>query len=218
MSSASGNDIIPRVLPKSWVARPVHPPPPHSPLGSNGNGESFATATQGSSDLLTALPGSFPPLFGDLWRILTEARRLRSYIYRVECIFQNIALKRYDVTYIYKLYKIYSMDKNAVSDMIRQLRDHRKRQNLSQVHLGKLLGAPQSQITRIECGGSDIRLSTLLEMARALGLEPVLIPKPLLPAVRHLLAREQAGSESPATAPPRRLLGSEPEDTNAEVG
>jgi HTH-type transcriptional regulator/antitoxin HipB len=122
------------------------------------------------------------------------------------------------LTFTYKPYKFYSMEKNTVSDIIRQLRDQRERQKMSQVHLGQLLGVPQSQITRIERGGSDIRLSTLLEMAHALGLEPVLIPKRLLPAIRHLLAREQAGSDSSATAPPRRLLGNEPEDTNAEVG
>lgn len=106
----------------------------------------------------------------------------------------------------------------TVSDIIAKLRDQRQRQKMTQVQLGQLLGAPQSQITRIERGGSDIRLSTLLEMAHALGLEPVLIPKTLLPAVRHLLARERSSSESSATAPPRRLLGNEPEDTNAEVG
>jgi len=105
----------------------------------------------------------------------------------------------------------------TVSDIVGQLREERKQRQMSQVHLGQLLGVPQSQITRIERGGSDIRLSTLLEMSHALGLEPVLIPKSLLPAVRHLLAKEQIGSESSGTALPRRLLGNEPEDTDAEI-
>jgi HTH-type transcriptional regulator / antitoxin HipB len=105
-----------------------------------------------------------------------------------------------------------------VSDLIRGLRYERERQGLSQVQLGQHLGVPQSQITRIERGASDIRLSTLLEVAHALGLEPVLIPKSLLPAVRHLLRKQQGGVESTVTTPPRRLLGSEPEDGDAEVG
>ena|ERR1700733_3907812 len=102
-------------------------------------------------------------------------------------------------------------------DIIGQLRDQRERREMSQVQLGKLLGVPQSQITRIERRHSDIRLSTLLEMAHALGLELVLIPKPLFPAVRHLLTREQSGSEFSGSAPPRRLLGNEPEDADAEI-
>lgn len=110
------------------------------------------------------------------------------------------------------------MNRNNIVDIIRQLRAERQRKNLSQVGLAQRLGVPQSQINRIEHGGSDIRLSTLVEMAHALGLEPVLIPKTLLPAVRHLLAREQGGEKSTATSSPRRLLGNEPEETSAEVG
>jgi transcriptional regulator with XRE-family HTH domain len=109
------------------------------------------------------------------------------------------------------------METKNIFDIIQQLRLERKRKDLSQVDLAQRLGVPQSQINRIEHGGSDIRLSTLLEMAHALGFEPVLIPKTLLPAVRHLLARGQGGEES-ATGSPRRLLGSDPEETSAEVG
>ena len=100
------------------------------------------------------------------------------------------------------------------NSLIRHLRDERQRRKLSQAQLGEMLGVPQSQITRIERGASDIRLSTLVEMAHALGLEPVLIPKSLLPAVRHL--SEHHGPKSDAT-PQRRLLGSEPEDSSAEL-
>lgn len=108
------------------------------------------------------------------------------------------------------------MKQYNVFDIVGQLRAERERQNLSQVRLGQRLGVPQSQITRIERGASDIRMSTLLEVAHALGLEPVLVPKSLLPAVRYLLAKQQ-GAESTPTALPRRLLGSEPEDGDAEV-
>src|SRR6266404_3611952 len=106
----------------------------------------------------------------------------------------------------------------SVNDIIVQLRDARESQGLSQVELGKRLGVTQSQITRIERGASDIRLSTLVEMAHALGLEPVLIPKSLLPAVRHLTERRGPKFDAAPAAPPRRLLGSEPEDSSAELG
>src|SRR5215469_6838687 len=110
------------------------------------------------------------------------------------------------------------MKPETIVDIIRRLRDERKRQHLSQVKLAQRLGVPQSQINRIEHGRSDIRLSTLLEMAHALGLEPVLSPKALLPAVGHLLAREERGEEAAATGSTRRLLGNEPEEASAEVG
>jgi HTH-type transcriptional regulator / antitoxin HipB len=105
-----------------------------------------------------------------------------------------------------------------MNDLIAQLRDARENQNLSQVELGRRLGVPQSQITRMERGVHDIRLSTLIEAAHALGLEPVLIPKSLLPAVRHLVAKQQEGIDTAVNATPRRLLGSEPEESDAEVG
>ena len=117
----------------------------------------------------------------------------------------------------YILYNL-SMTKHDPNSLIRHLREERQRRELSQAQLGQVLGVPQSQITRIERGASDIRLSTLVEMAHALGLEPVLIPKALLPAVRHLTERRGAGSHSASDTPPRRLLGSEPEDTSAELG
>lgn len=113
---------------------------------------------------------------------------------------------------------LYIMAKYSVNDVIVQLREARESQGLSQVELGKRLGVAQSQITRIERGTSDIRLSTLVETAHALGLEPMLIPKSLLPAVGHLLTKQKSGIEPTLSTPPRRLLGSEPEDGDAEVG
>ncbi len=108
------------------------------------------------------------------------------------------------------------MKEQNADNLIANLRGERQRQELSQVQLGQLVGAPQSQITRIESGARDIRLSTLLELAHALGLEPVLVPKVLLPAIRHVIAHRQERTDSPTPpAEQRRLLGNEPED---EIG
>ena len=61
--------------------------------------------------------------------------------------------------------------------IIKQLIDARKRLNVSQAELGEKLGLPQSHISKIEKGSVDIRLSSLIDMARLLGLEVILVHK-----------------------------------------
>jgi len=94
------------------------------------------------------------------------------------------------------------------------LRQARKEQDLSQAELARRLRMTQAQIARIENGLTDLRLSTLTELARALGLEPVLLPKQLLPSVSYLIAQHRGVLESPE--PKRRLIGAEPEDAYGE--
>ncbi len=72
----------------------------------------------------------------------------------------------------------------------------------------------QAQIARIESGLTNPRISTLTELARALGLEPVLLPKQLLPSVSYLIAQHRGELAKPETK--RRLIGAEPEDADAE--
>jgi hypothetical protein len=76
--------------------------------------------------------------------------------------------------------------------------------------LGNVVKMPQSQIARIESGASDMRVSTLVEIARALDLEPMLIPKHLVPAVSYMIQPGQANSGHP------KLVGNEPEDIEDE--
>ncbi len=49
------------------------------------------------------------------------------------------------------------------------------------------MGLPQSHVSAIENGKVDPRLSNVIEMARLLDYEPILIPRTLLPSVRALL-------------------------------
>ncbi len=72
-------------------------------------------------------------------------------------------------------------------DIISALRAARQGQHLSQRDLSAKAGVPQSHISKIENGGSDIRLSSLIELARALELELVLVPRRLVPAVQGVL-------------------------------
>jgi HTH-type transcriptional regulator/antitoxin HipB len=97
-----------------------------------------------------------------------------------------------------------------------QIRQAREAKGLTQSGLGSRIGQPQSAVSRIERGG-DLRLSTLLEMARVLELEPMLVPKSLIPAVQALVghATSQEGSNAPdASSIP--LVGGTPEDAEDE--
>jgi len=93
-----------------------------------------------------------------------------------------------------------------------QIRLAREAKGFTQSDLGHRIGQPQSAVSRIERGG-DLRLSTMLEMARVLELEPMLVPKSLVPAVQALVghATNQEGSRAPdANSIP--LVGGTPED------
>ena len=71
--------------------------------------------------------------------------------------------------------------------IIAALKSARENCGLSQRDLSAKAGIPQSHISRIEGGGADIRLSSLIELARALELELVLVPRRLAPAVEGIL-------------------------------
>lgn len=71
--------------------------------------------------------------------------------------------------------------------IIAVLKAARESGGLSQRDLSAKAGVPQSHISKIEGGGADIRLSSLIELARALELELVLVPRHLVPAVEGVL-------------------------------
>jgi transcriptional regulator with XRE-family HTH domain len=62
----------------------------------------------------------------------------------------------------------------------------RRERRIAQSDLARKLGMSAANLSRIE-HGSDFRVSTLLEIARALKLEPVLVPKPNLPLVTAII-------------------------------
>lgn len=87
--------------------------------------------------------------------------------------------------------------------LVEALRCLRQERGASQAALAGRLGVAPSHISRIE-HGADPRLSTLVEMARALQAEPILVPREHLSAVRALLedlqGRREADSERPRFA------------------
>ena len=66
------------------------------------------------------------------------------------------------------------------------LKAAREAKGLSQRALSKLAGVPQSHISKIENGFVDLRLSSLIELARVLGLELMLVPRMALPAIKSI--------------------------------
>ena len=85
---------------------------------------------------------------------------------------------RYSTDYIYKA-----------------LKEYRERKGLSQRALTSKTGVPQSHISKIEAGKVDLRLSSLVEMARVLDLELVLVPRHKVPALKSMIQQDsQSGS------------------------
>lgn len=85
-----------------------------------------------------------------------------------------------------------------MGEIAKKLRAVRKAKGLTQAELGTKMGLPQSHISQIEAGRIDLRFSSLLEMARLLDLEPMLIPRALTPAVQAIISGEGAVAQQPA--------------------
>ena len=74
-----------------------------------------------------------------------------------------------------------------LEEMGNKLKAARTRKGLSQRELAAKTGLLQAQISKIENGASDLRLSSLIALSRALDLELELIPRRALPAVEALV-------------------------------
>lgn len=75
----------------------------------------------------------------------------------------------------------------TITHIANKLKAEREARGLSQRALGKLAGVPQGHISKIENGTVDLRLSSLIELARVLGLELALVPRKALPAVKSIV-------------------------------
>lgn len=85
-----------------------------------------------------------------------------------------------------------------------QLAIARRRAGLSQGALGAKVGLAQSHVSKIERGAVDLQISTLIDIARALNLELLLVPRQLVPAVQAL-TRQVVGEIDLVAAPAYRL-------------
>ena len=71
--------------------------------------------------------------------------------------------------------------------VLKILKEARARKGLSQRELSAKSGVPQSHISKIERGGVDLRVSSLIALARVLDLELELVPKKTVPAVKSIV-------------------------------
>ncbi len=81
-----------------------------------------------------------------------------------------------------------------IENVAKTLKAARESKGLSQRALGKKAGVLQAQISKFENGAVDLRLSSLIALARALDLELALVPRKVTPAVQSIIK----SSERPA--------------------
>lgn len=88
-------------------------------------------------------------------------------------------------------------DSAALLDIGHLLKQARLGASLTQEQVAGLAGISRPRYRDIETGSAAARATTLMNIARALGLEMMLIPQAMVPAVRSLL-RPHADDDLPA--------------------
>jgi transcriptional regulator with XRE-family HTH domain len=88
----------------------------------------------------------------------------------------------------------------VAADIASALRAARESKGLTQRELSKLVDVPQSHISKIESGLVDLRVSSLIELARALELEVILVPRKSLPAVQSVVRSTAASDHASNTS------------------
>ena len=92
------------------------------------------------------------------------------------------------------------------------LREARKRKGLSQRELSSRAGVPQSHISKIESGNVDLRISSLIALARVLDLEVVIAPRKTIPAINSIIrSTDKPANDNKALAPAYQLEGGDDE-------
>ena len=86
----------------------------------------------------------------------------------------------------------------ATEHIARLLKSARHARGLSQRELSAKSGVPQSHISKIETGAVDLRVSSLIALARVLDLELALVPRKTVSAVNSLVRSAERGSNLPA--------------------
>jgi predicted transcriptional regulator len=102
-----------------------------------------------------------------------------------------------------------------MSPLIRQLKETRIKQGLTQSELAAKVGLPQSSIARIESERIDTRLSTFEELIKTLGHEILIVPKEQVVAIQGLLSKPEQYAELSET-PLYSLAGFDELETQSE--
>ena len=78
----------------------------------------------------------------------------------------------------------------ALEDIGASLKRARERRGLSQRAAANAAGTDQARISKIENGEIDLRLSSLIDLVRTLGLELILTERHHLPAIEAMISEE----------------------------
>jgi transcriptional regulator with XRE-family HTH domain len=81
--------------------------------------------------------------------------------------------------------------KGLPADVRDQIKEARAERGWGQRELGAKIGLPQPHISAIESGDIVPRFDTLLEIVRVLGLDILIVPRSLVPAVRSLIRAQK---------------------------
>lgn len=81
----------------------------------------------------------------------------------------------------------------ALEDIGASLKAARTRRGLSQRALADAAGTDQARVSKIEAGDINLRLSSLIDLARTLGLELILAERHHLPAIKAMMSERARG-------------------------
>jgi predicted transcriptional regulator len=87
--------------------------------------------------------------------------------------------------------------------ILKALKERRANKGLTQRALAQKVNSPQSHIARIESGKADPKLSTVIELARTLEMEVMVIPRQLVPIVQSLVRGASKPKEGEEASTPR---------------
>ncbi len=88
--------------------------------------------------------------------------------------------------------------KYSTQELAKSIKIARNKKGLSQRALSIKIGVPQGHISRIENGLVDLQTSSLIEIARALDLELMLVSRSFVPAVQAIQSNQDRSNSLPA--------------------
>ena len=98
------------------------------------------------------------------------------------------------------------------NQILASLKEARARKGFSQRELSTRSGVPQSHISKIESGGVDLRISSLIALARVLDLELVFAPKKSMPAIQSIIRNSQGEDDQSELISPAYSLDSDADE------
>jgi transcriptional regulator with XRE-family HTH domain len=102
--------------------------------------------------------------------------------------------------------------------ILHALKETRQKKGLSQRELSAKAGVPQGHISKIESGLVDLKLSSLIALARILDLEVMTVPRSLVPAVQAIMRSGEPATRDPETGRLALKLVKRIEKTLARLG